>query len=910
MGVIKKKPYEISIWEDRLVTENDISYYKEVKLAVIGSDTMESPNRAFDPILVENVNGEKTLTFSLAYKYYDEYTGELVTNVFYKYLINERKVKLFYNDEWFEFVIKECNESSTENIFTYTAKELFSLELAKLGYNVTLDTSLNNNQGTVIELAKRVLENTDWEVDEDNSDLLVQFVQEPLYEAVVTAENGINVINLDTKDSEFHIDNGETIYIFYSYINNRTTDHVQFIRAADENDFIIDDDNVIQSTNYRFISPVSYTENQETGKIEIDGIATVEGTYLNNQGYRLVYKIQTTYDPIMNRTVEIYRTNNSDGAREIYHFLDYNYTTSTLVVSYITNGSNFELYDDGRPLGWSNATMVSSSDSQPPVLQPLKTTTFPKLSKTGTLIEISQLPTVSSYLELKFNGALTSDYKNTYFNQGFEHNRSIIDHVSKGEEFVLRTRYFTSTTQDGTLTPGKPIGNNQGLRLIVAKYEVVNEECYATPEAKSTSGNNPSVIKAYKIHSEDDILLQFTDNFELSPNIINNGNFNSNYTQYIVDNVIQVPSPSYVYEVAGDTQHLQYIWSDKDKKYIEKTNSFADYYATTATARYSFTNEQMDDPKFQMGIFLYTQDGSLLGKYIYLEDIQLTRCYRDSNNQIVTLGNVPTAKSEEAHKYYLKPDGERTEKEITTYGDLSFLAQELGINANSIVPVFNEESEKILSVQASNSNYFNILQDLCETFECWLDIRVEHEEDGSIKLDKDGNPIKKIAFKEYAGKDNFAGFRNGINLSGITRNIDSNEIVTKLIVDPVQSEYSDSGSIEIQRAPSNPSGQSYILNLSYYLNRGLITDVEACNYDVNTYNEKTKELNNKIIKKQDGLALALNALTNTSAQRTTYTSLISEAEKQYNEAIEDFQKLTGWDYDTFCSKYQNIAKAA
>ena len=120
MGVIKKKPYEISIWEDRLVTENDISYYKEVKLAVIGSDTMESPNRAFDPILVENVNGEKTLTFSLAYKYYDEYTGELVTNVFYKYLINERKVKLFYNDEWFEFVIKECNEKvQKENLGEY-----------------------------------------------------------------------------------------------------------------------------------------------------------------------------------------------------------------------------------------------------------------------------------------------------------------------------------------------------------------------------------------------------------------------------------------------------------------------------------------------------------------------------------------------------------------------------------------------------------------------------------------------------------------------------------------------------------------------------------------------------------------------------------------------------------------------
>lgn len=118
------------------------------------------------------------------------------------------------------------------------------------------------------------------------------------------------------------------------------------------------------------------------------------------------------------------------------------------------------------------------------------------------------------------------------------------------------------------------------------------------------------------------------------------------------------------------------------------------------------------------------------------------------------------------------------------------------------------------------------MQDLCEKFECWLDIRVSHEEDGSISLDKNFNPIKKVAFKEYAGKDNFAGFKNGVNLTGITRNIDSNEIVTKLIVEPVQSEYSDTGSIEIQRAKSNSSGQSYILNFSYYLNRGLITETK------------------------------------------------------------------------------------
>ena len=910
MGVIKKKPYEISVWEDRLITENDVSYYKEIKLAVIGSDKMESPNRAFDPILTENVNGEKTLTFSLAYRYYDEYTGEIVTNPFYGYLVNERKIKLFYNDEWFEFVIKECEESSTENIFNYTAKELFSLELAKLGYNVTLDTSLNNNQGTIIELAKRVLENTDWEVDEEGSDSLSQYVQEPLYQAKLI--NNIQVLNLDT-NTIVEVNENETIYVFYSFLNNRTTDYVQFIREADRDKFFIDDDNVIKSTNYRILSPVNYTIDSETGQVTtIDGIASIEGTYLNNQGYRLVYKIQTTYDPVMNRTVDIYKMSYGDGAKEIYHFLDYNYTTSDIVISYMTNGSNFQLYEDGQLQGWYNTTPTTSTDESFPVLQTIGTTTYPELNSNNPLILIDKLSQLSGYLELKFNGTLTNNYENTFFNLGFEHSRSIIDHISRGEEFVLRTRYYTANEKHGDLVVDNPTVANGGLGVIVAKYDTVDEQCYTNQDAKDKDpdGTHPSTIKAYKI-IPDDIILDFNGDFTLSENIINNGTFNDNYKQYLVDNVIQVPSMAYVYQEAGND--TKYIWDAEQKLYVPKTSAtvpFADYYLTTARAQYSFTNEQMNDPKFRMGIFVYIADSELVDKYIYLEDIQLTRCYRDGNDKIVTLGNVPTAISAEAHHYYLKPDTPKTEKEIATYGSLEFLAHELGVNEDTITPVFNEKSEKILSVQASNSNYFNILQDLCETFECWLDIRVAHNDDGSIKFDENYNPIKKIAFKEYAGKDNFAGFKNGINLNGITRTIDSNEIVTKLIVEPVQSEYTDTGMVDIQRARSNPSGQSYILNLSYYLNRGLITDVEQCNQDIDTYNKKIKQINTLINEKEDEYIQATNSLTKIAAQRTTYTALIEEAERHYNEALEDFQKITNWDYDAFVSEYQNIEEWA
>ena len=941
MGVIKKKPYEISIWEDRLVTENDISYYKEIKLAVIGSDIMESPNRAFDPVLTENVNGEKTLTFSLAFKYHDEYTGEIVQNPFYPYLINERKVKLFYNNEWMEFVIKECEESSTENIFKYTAKELFSLELAKLGYDVSLDTSLNNNQGTVIELAKQVLENTDWEVDEDNSDLLTQYVQEPLYKAVIKLPENegeeetsatLKVLNLDTNEL-VSIDNGETIYIFYSYINNKETNYVQFIREADREEFVIDDDNVIKSTNYRITTPIEYVINPETQAVTgLKNIAEIKGSYYNNQGYRLVYKIKTTYDPIMDRTVDVYQAKYDDSVREIYHFLDYSYTTSDVVMSYITNGTDFQLFENGKIQGWYNTTLTSSTDEDKPVLQSMNVVNYPRLDSKNSLTLIENLSELRGFLELKFNGVSDDTYKNAFFNQGFEHSRTLINHVSKGEEFVLRTRYYTSdepVKKIGGETEGDPersslvagvpnLSADGGLRIVVAKYETIEQECYADDKAKEKTGATPLKVKAYKV-LPNEILLDFTDGFVLSPNEISGGVFsdlsgNTSSTerkQYLIDNVVQVPSTAYVYKTEGD--NTEYVWDCKNQEYIPKEDTveaFADYYLTTARAQYSFTNEEMSDPKFKLGIFVYTKDSNLADKYVYLQDIQLTRCFRDGNEQIITLGNVPTAVSNETHNFYLKPTTQKSKEEINVYGSTDFLADELGISRSSITPVFNEQSEKILSIQVSQSNYFNILQELCETFECWLDIRVEHEEDGSIKLDENFNPIKRVAFREYAGKDNFAGFRNGINLEGITRQVDSNEIVTKLIVEPVQSEYSDTGSVAIQQAKSNPSGQSYIINLSYYMNRGLITDIEQCNKDIDEYNKKTKEINQEINDLQIQYDSALMSLDKLIAQRNTYTALIDEAEKKHNEAIVDFQKLTNWEYNEFATEYQNIEEWA
>ena len=976
MGELRK-PYEISIWEDRLEGEGEKRYYKEAKLAVIGSDKMTSPNRAYNPIFHENINGEKTLTFTITYKYYDELQGELVENPFYAYLINERKVKLHYNDEWYEFVIKECEENSENYEFTYTAKELFSLELSKVGYNIELDQSLNNNQGTVTELGWKAIEGTDWVIDEENSDTLRQYVQEPLYQC--KARKAIDVINLDTQEP-FTISSEEIVYIFYSYLKNQIKENVQLIRQNDNPSEHLDDDGVIKLTNYRLVNPVTYTvvDDKVTGIDEFD----ILGIYSSNQGYRLVYKQQTTYDPVMERTVDLYKAQYEDGEQEIYHYTDYDYTSSTIVTSYMTNGYNFNVFDNGTLQGWDNATTVSHQDhvtlfkdfigdgegkefelpaepesgrpfeitingttaaastytlsgkkitfntapakgakilvkyqvsgaGKAPILQPMHLVTYPDISSSGDLTLIKNFSEISGYLEMKFNGTLGNGYDNAYFNSGFNDNMMTIDHIAKGEKFALRLRYMVSDTKHGDLVIDDPTSNtNKGIRVLVAKYETVEREYFLNENAFIKENGTPSKVKAYKIIPSE-VILDFNGAFQKSENIIKDGIFNDNHDRYIIDNVIQVPSTLYCYQDkrGGDL----YVWDPKNAKFILKDNSYADYYITSAAANYSYSNERMQDPNFKLGVFVYTNDSSLVDKFIYLQDIQLTRYYEyteGNTKKPVIMGNVPVAQSIPVEYFYLKPNTGAKKESISTYGSTESLALDLGIDPSLITPVYNKNCEKVLSIQESHSNCFNILQSICETFECWLKIRVPHNEDGSIVLDKDNNPIKKIAFKEYAGKDNFAGFKKGINLDSITRNIDSNEIVTKMIVEPVTSEFSDNGSIDIGVASSNPSGQSHILNFSYYENRGLIGDLAAYKEDLMNYYSQLFDLNKKIRAADKEYTDASAALLKLKSNQTVFTSLIDEANQKYNDAIQDFHEITGYDYEEYVNKYKTIEEWA
>jgi len=172
-----KKPYEISLWQDVLLyygtkkgtstkisTRNiedlssvDYQYYTEQRIVVLGSDVMTSPARAINPVLSRNINGVYTLKFDMYYQYEDYETGEFVRNPLIDLVIDERKVKLKYDggddfteaNGWYDFIIKKDEEKGRDYKYSYTCTSLALNELSKTGFNIELDTELENNMGTV-----------------------------------------------------------------------------------------------------------------------------------------------------------------------------------------------------------------------------------------------------------------------------------------------------------------------------------------------------------------------------------------------------------------------------------------------------------------------------------------------------------------------------------------------------------------------------------------------------------------------------------------------------------------------------------------------------------------------------------------------------------------------------------------
>lgn len=777
------KPYEISIWG----TDESSEY----KIAVIGSDQMSALSRACSPHFMRKSNGEKQLDFLMYTRYWDNEARNFVDNPFIKLMCNERVVKLKYEGKWHDFIIKQIVESSDKKSYTYTAKDRFVQELGKTGFEIELDTELENNQGTNIELAAKVLAGTDWEVDEENSDIIEELLIEPLFVGVLGKD--IKVKNLrDENEKEVKIAEGQTVYLYYKQLIAKEKNTLSIISS--NNGFTIDQDRIIigdkdgnELPQYYVSFDFVYKKDGFIPDFINDNGLTYSTEY---RGERLVRTQKSQYDANLDRYVDFYKDNNG---KEYACFTETEYIMPETLVNLITNGSDFK-NTSGWLWGTGQTVELVFIDNNENIYEPnsveLDDTSWEKLA--DIWLHDNSTSNLKSGLKINSNHGWI-------VNTGLKDSRNIIESIAPGDTYILK---FNSP--EGAVT-----------EICIDKYKYISE-----------------------------------DNLYDFENIVKTEVRQINESEYEI------------------------VFQD------------------------GISKEELSKNKYGFGIKTEAKSDNARDNAFYITNIQFFKKVNKINDD----GSI------NSDKYYYPGETENFSAIIKQYYNLYSYPAQVKIeefvpifrleNLDNYTPVYNDKFAKIRSISAKESNRFNLLQEICEKFECWMRLDVEHDDIGAIKSDS-----KKVVFKEYIGQENDAGFRYGINLKSIQRTLDSNQITTKLIVKSNTNEFGKNGFCTIARASENPTGENFLLDFDYYTRHSLLSSLalgkdlyeltsdlqEEVNENNLCYYQRLKTINEDSQKNTEELAAVARELDEINAELQITKQLIEKAGDLKNDLIKNFE---------------------
>ena len=218
--------------------------------------------------------------------------------------------------------------------------------------------------------------------------------------------------------------------------------------------------------------------------------------------------------------------------------------------------------------------------------------------------------------------------------------------------------------------------------------------------------------------------------------------------------------------------------------------------------------------------------------------------------------------------------------------------------------IVNQTYEKCRTIEVSQSNRFNITQQIAETFEVWCRYEIQHDDKGAIIS-------KTVTLTDNYGQENNIGFRYGVNLSKIARTVKSDELVTKLYVPEIENSAAADGYCSISEAKLNPSGENFLIDFSYFINKGML-DEEALYLDIygaeSGYYTVLKKLNEEytsIIKTQ--LGYGDNSLTN---KKLKLVSDIQVEQARIYAATESIENIENGSGAGSKSEYEDIIKEA
>lgn len=865
---VLKKPYELSLWRD--IWDDTNQWFDEQKICVIGSNDMLSQSRAIEPTLTRNVNGSKKLTFKMYKKYVDTITGETVHNPFVDMLISESKIKLNYNGKWFDFIIKNIIENSSTHLCTYQLEDAFVNELSKNGFNKVLSTDLTNNMGDVNTLAKNLLDETDWRVG-PTSEKIVQTVEDALVYVTIPAETTIYHL-LDQKESNrtsgvivedsagITLENSITALAFYTSCKNKPH-RFQFI-YSDKGYFTEDGEPLLSRDQERII-----TEADCQYYCEIDDPASYTVTQYN-MSLPTGWSFSTqTHDELIS---SLYRGDRYGFAQKSKYIPE----IDRYVYLYKKDGDNTEYY--GYQYNEYNSATTVSDIITNSSFKSAAGWTGHTTEEIGEKSEVNKAKVENVYG--RFNSgafiSLTDDLQNEDYEPDAQ-DRTYLPY--------LKISFEKNTDKKQIVLNSGPYDRRYSIKEMPAG-SLWAVRC--VDQSGTSLINNGSLnfsLVEYKYNTGSKFLCyEDTGNFRAELAKKDNGSYKT-------------------YTIGRDTY---YFFEVKTNKYTSETA-----FTKSSEVRLAITANKTSDAIY------YIKDIELFRAHYTKEDTPKLIIPNEKHTDTM-LDDIKNQITFSEYRYFSKDKI----NSITNEKDMALDDRFETLTYKKYKPVYNNEAEKIRSVEEKESNYFNILQSLAETFECWLDIEVERDATGKIIRRKEedaegpvGTLKKNIVFKNYVGQKNHASFRYGVNLKDIQRTYESKNIVTKLVVKTNANEHAPNGFCTIQRAGANQTGENYIYDFGYYHNMGMLdanvylstiqdstnTGNEWAGPDIpgttginlKGYNIRISNLNKTIQEENERLVGLAQDITKVSAQKKTAEALLDAANTGIVEVEADYERV-------------------
>ena len=352
------RPYVLSIWDDG-------ANGTETQIGILGSNQSQSQSRALEPKLIRNTSGQRMFSFYVYYEYKDNITGELTINPYAALLTNERKLKLNYDGIIYNFLIKNVRKDSSKKQLQIECTDQYVTELSKNGYGITLDATLNNNYGTITELAERVLEGSRWSVDKNNSIGLPDMVLDDLVEvsydgseafggAIQRFKNDNGSYGLPTMEAVSSLPSGN-YYACYSSCRDNTSVFSLFTAASNNEKYKDGNGNIINNNNQYCIIDACRLPPNEQGYILPPGF-TIVAAFTGLKGYKYQISPIQTYNSLLDKYVTKFQKVDGEDVKIYYGYSQTETVDPVFVTELITNGNNPTSIGGWRAMGFNNST--------------------------------------------------------------------------------------------------------------------------------------------------------------------------------------------------------------------------------------------------------------------------------------------------------------------------------------------------------------------------------------------------------------------------------------------------------------------------------------------------------------------------------------------------------------------------